>query len=441
MASSLKIVCGNYQFNLNDRVSFFMHQGYYPSVIGIATDAEEKTLTETVTVQLRGAISPNIQSLNRLFEQARRNDPAEDKVYIEYKIAEDEDAWRSRIRDGIVEVMPSVAQDWKRKRVVVDISFERDAWWEGPEQVLPIGNANGGDVARVFNANDGAGSAPNKRINAAHITGNMILGDMPTPVTLEIENLYNKSLGGLWIGLNNTRPNWLSGWSFEAESATGIEPYPVAGASGGAIARGQMSFGQAATILSWDIPDTLISMMRGQRLRMLLRPHFTGAYPNFKYKLRIMAGPAQGVYETDWIRETEAYARHWLDMFDLRMPPWLEGETDLRELTLELMAAPTEAGTWTWAFDDVMLFAQDSFATVDCDVAPGGKVVISGDKGWAETDTGKKYGLRKMVGSLMLKPMRYHLFYFAMHGRNLNQAPIDFLVGVTGKYRPRRRSL
>jgi len=432
MGCSLVFVSGATRLDLNERTGLFLQDGYFPSV-----ETKDKTVTESVKVQLRGSISANLETLNRLFDRARSKDPALEKVFIEYAPNSGDTAWRSRIYDGAVSVGSRVSKELKLGRVNVEIAFERDPFWEGPETILPIGNVNSG---KVFNCNDGTGTAPNKRINSAYVTGNMILGDLPTPAKLTIENLYSENLGHLWIGMNKTRPNWNTGWMLEAESAIGITPVSATGASGGAIAQGTLAFGSAQPILRWAIADTLVSMMRGQRLRMLLRPHYTGAYSAFKYKLRIVEGVTP-LWESDWAIETETYARHWLDMFDFRMPPWLEGETGLAGLTLELWATPISAGTWTWAFDDVMLFAQDGFVNLDTSTVPGGKVIIDGDHGWSEDAAGKKTGLRKMVGELMLTPMQFHLFYFAMHTILMNSAPIDFVVQVSGTYRPRRWTL
>ena len=432
MGCSMIFVSGSTRLDLNERIGLFLQDGYYPSV-----ETKNKTVTESVKVQLRGSISANLESLNRLFDRARSKDPAVEKVYLEYTPNAGETAWRSRIYDGAVSVGRGVSRELKNGRVNVEIAFERDPFWEGPETALPIGNANSG---KVFNCNDGSGTAPNKRINSAYVTANMILGDLPTPVKLTIENLYTENLGHLWIGLNKTRPNWNTGWMLEAESAIGVTPVSMAGASGGAIVQGTLAFGSAQPILRWAISEQLVSMMKGQRLRMLLRPHFSGAYSEFKYKLRIVEGVTP-VWETDWALETQDYARHWLDMFDFRMPPWLEGEANLAGLTLELWATPNRAGTWTWAFDDVMLFAQDGFVSLDTSTVPGGKVIIDGNHGWSEDATGKKTGLRKMVGELMLTPMQFHLFYFAMHTTIMNSAPIDFTVQVSGTYRPRRWTL
>lgn len=431
MGSSLVFVLGTARLDLNERVGLFLESGYYPTV-----DVNAKSVTETVRVQLRGAISANIQQLNRWFEIARSDDPAQEKLYLEYKVSETETAWRSRIYDGAVTLTGELGRQFRRGRVTAEISFERDPFWEGPETALPIGNQNSGTPARVFNCNDGVGTAPNKRINSAQVTANQILGDLATPVKLTIENLYTDPLGYLFIGMNKTRPNWNSGWMLEAESAIGITPVTMSGSSGGAIARGNLTYGQSQAILRWTVADALVTAMRGQRLRMLLRAHSSGSYPNFKYKIKLVSGST--VWESDWVRESALHARSWLDLFEFRMPPWLEGEANLKGLTLELWATPTQAGTWTWAFDDVMLFAEDGFVTVETVVVPGGKLVIEGDKGWSEDAAGKKTGLRKIVGSLMLSPRAFHLFYFAMHGSTADSAPIDFLVSVSGSYRPRR---
>lgn len=433
MGSNLTFVWGAMRLDLNERIGLFMQVGYYPSV-----DVSKKTVTETVKVQLRDPISANIQTLNRLFAIARNKNPAEDKVYVEYKPAEGETAWRSRIYDGAISAGSNLAKEFGRGRVNVEISFERDAFWEGPEEVLPIGNVNGSTTPNVFNCNDRSGFKPNRRVNSAIVTGNLILGDMPTPVKLTMENLYDEALGHLWIGMNNSRPNWISGWMLEAESAIGVTPVTSAIASGGAFVQGQLTYGSAQPILRWAVADSLVSWTRSQRLRMLLRPYYTGQYAAFKYKLRITADGLTPLFETDWIRESQFYARHWLDLFEFRLPPWLEGKENLAGLTLELWATPIQAGTWRWAFDDVMLFPQDGFVNLDTSTEPGGKVIIDGDEGWSEDASGKKWGLRKMVGSLMLKPAALHMFYFAMHGIGIDSAPIDFSLAVSGSYRPRR---
>lgn len=412
-------------------------------LMGFDPGSEPKTTEEVglradiMFVGSREVIEAVVSGINRNLEKARRSqdDYSVEKVYIE---ADTGSGWvRSEIIEGVLDVKTDYYDRLNRNNVKASLLLTRKNWWEGPETALPIGNINNGVV---FNCNDGSGTSPNVRTNAATITANLIEGDLPTPARLEIENQYNKTIGSLWVGMNKTRPNWLSGWMLEAENAIGVTPVSAAGASGGAVAQGQLSYGSAQPILRWALDEALITMMRGQRLRLLLRPYYLGAYSVFKHKLKITSGVTP-VYETDWIRPSAYYARHWLDMFDVRMPPWLEGKTDLAGLTLELWATPTRAGTWTWAFDDLMLFAQDGFVTLDTFTEPGGKVVIDGDQGWSEDAAGKKSGLRKFVGSLELTPMAFHLFYFAFHSSTMNDAPTDFAALVRGFYRPRRLTL
>ncbi|MGI6258751.1 MAG: hypothetical protein ACOYKC_02720 [Anaerolineaceae bacterium] len=433
MATNLTLVSGTTRIDLNDRVSYFLQAGYYPEV-----ELNEDRVTETVKVQLRGDIPAQVQSVNRLFERARSQDPAIEKVYLEYQVQEGETAWRSRIYNGAVTPTSGLAREFSRGRVNVEIAFERDPFWEGPETTLPIGNVNNG---KVFNCNDGSGTAPNMMVNSASVAAGLILGDLPTPVRLELVNNHTKKLSTLWIGMNNTRPDWTTGWMLEAEDALGITPVTATGASGGAIAKGQMTFGGTPQpILRWEITDSMVSSMRGQRVRMLLRAFYLGQYAKFKYKIRIVSG-VTAVYETDWLRVSELYARHWLDLFDFRLPPWLEGESDLSGLVLELWAAPIAQGTWTWAFDDVMLLAQDGLVNLETSTEQGGKVVIDGERGWSEDAAGKKTGLRRMAGSLMLTPGEKHVFFFAMHSVFADDAPIDMSLTVSGSYRPRRLTI
>ena len=54
-------------------------------------------------------------------------------------------------------------------------------------------------------------------------------------------------------------------------------------------------------------------------------------------------------------------------------------------LVLELWAAPIAQGSWTWAFDDMMLFAQDGFVNLETSTEQGGKVVIDGSAAGART--------------------------------------------------------
>ena len=71
MGCSLVFVSGSTRLDLNERTALFLQDGYFPSV-----ETKSKTVTESVKVQLRGPISANLESLNRLFDRARSEDPA-----------------------------------------------------------------------------------------------------------------------------------------------------------------------------------------------------------------------------------------------------------------------------------------------------------------------------------------------------------------------------
>ena len=386
-------------------------------------------------------ISETVASINRLLQQATQSqeDKSVDKVYLEADTGGG--WWRSEIVSGVLDVGSSYYDLLSKGYPDASLLITRKNWWEGAEATLPISNVNSGVV---YNCNDGSGTPPNKRVNVLRIASNAIGGDLQTPCKLTLNNTSEYPLGPLWIGVNNTRDGWgsISGeWTLEAESATGVTPVSDASASGGAYVKGTLNFGQSAAILTWNLSSVLINQLCGQRVKMLMRPHFTGAYSNFKYKVVIKHGTIK-VFETDWVRESELTARHWLDLFDLRLPPWLEGESQLDTLVLELHATPTVAGAWQWAFDDILFLPQDSFVALTAHApAENGAVVVDGDKGYVLDANNKKFGLRKMVGELILKPKVAHTFIFAMHSTYINQAPINMTLSVTGKYRPRRLTL
>jgi hypothetical protein len=442
----LNLISGSTTIALNDRTSRFLHSGYFPQV-----KVGSGKVTETVKLQARGDLGTIVQGLNRIFEKARSGNPSADKVYLQCKLNESASLRRARIYNGAVNLTNAVGAEIKKGRVTLDVSWERDPFWEGDEVSVPLSNANGTQVTTplpVFNTNDKVGTAPAKRVNHVDIIPDIIVGDLPSPAKIKVQNACASTMGHLWAGMNNTRSLYpadsvIPYWQLEAESAIGVTPTASSAASGGYFVQGTMNYGVENVILKWDVSDTLINLIRGQRLRMLLRPWYTGAYWEFKYKLKITFG-ATSLFETDWIRESAEYARSWLEMFDFRLPPWLEGQQLLSGLRLELWATPTRSGTWTWAFDDVMVIPQDGFVTLDTVVPTSGFVMLDGIEGqnWAQGTDGLKFGLRKCVGSLFwLRPTEFHRLFFLWHGIIMNDADIEAEMKVQISYRPRYASL
>ncbi len=442
----LNLISGSTTIALNDRTSRFLHSGYFPQV-----KVGSGRVTETVKLQARGDLGTIVQGLNRIFEKARSENFSADKVYLQCKLSESAAMRRSRIYNGAVNLTNAVGSEIKKGRVTLEISWERDPFWEGEEVSVPLSNGNGTQVTTplpVFNTNDKVGTAPATRVNHADILADVIVGDLPSPAKIKVLNACISTMGHLWVGMNNTRhilPEFrsLTYWQLEAESAVGVTPTASSVASGGYFVQGTLNYGVENVILKWNVSDVLIGLIRGQRLRMLLRPWYTSAYSEFKYKLKI-THVGSTLFETDWIRESAEYARSWLEMFDFRMPPWLEGQQLLSGLQLELWATPTRSGTWTWAFDDVMVIPQDGFLTLDTVVPTNGFVMLDGIEGqnWAQGTDGLKYGLRKCVGSLFwLKPGEFHRLFFLWHGNIMDDADIEAEMRVQISYRPRYSSL
>jgi hypothetical protein len=440
--SKLTITYGATTINLNDRVNHILMEGYFPEV---TTDLEEH-VSETCKVQLRGNVSDLVRAINRAFTLARSSNESLNHVYINYAPGDSEAPWRSRIYDGAVIVDKSLGRAYPRSRLAVDISFERDPFWEGPEESIPLSNLNGTNQTgslNVFSCNDLTGTAPSRLCNYMDIAAGVIKGDLETPIKLELKNLYPQALGTVWVGLNKTNPA-TARWLYEAESANGVTATTATGASGGKIVKGTATDASPLASLTWTLSAAELSAFAGQRVRFLARTHYMGAYSVFRYKLLLRSANIT-LFETDFIRESEEYARAWLELFDLRLPPWLEGLSNLLSIDMTLQMQLARAGSWPWAIDDIMLIPADSFIQVLSFVNQNERLVLDGIKGNYYKDNGAgigRIGARKVIGGpLMLSPGLAQRLYLIQHGVQMDMAAPGMVVSAAAKYRPRRMSL
>ena len=145
MTLALRITDGTTTVMLSSTNMVTIH--YLPQV------SSQKDITETAEIIFTTSIAlerADINSLNRLFEQARRYQDLRigSAVYVEYKLVDtDADYYRSEIKDG---------------RIVLDIGrqasiiWTREAFWEGPETQIPLTGIQGTDVITgltIYNPN------------------------------------------------------------------------------------------------------------------------------------------------------------------------------------------------------------------------------------------------------------------------------------------------
>ena len=145
MTLALRITDGTTTVMLSSTNMVTIH--YLPQV------SSQKDITETAEIIFTTSIAlerADINSLNRLFEQARRYQLLRigSAVYVEYKLVDtDADYYRSEIKDGRI-----VLEIGRRASII----WTREAFWEGPETQIPLTGIQGTDVITgltIYNPN------------------------------------------------------------------------------------------------------------------------------------------------------------------------------------------------------------------------------------------------------------------------------------------------
>jgi len=340
MGSSLVFVSGSTRIDLNERTGLFLQAGYYPAV-----DVRAKTVTESVKVQLRGPISANIQQLDRWFEIARSNDPTMEKIYLEYKVAEGATVWRSRIYDGAVVVSSAISREYHQGRVNVEISFERDSFWEGAETQIPLTNENGTNNTTgltIYNTNDGVGVAPDVRVNYVGISGANVLGSIPAPPRIEITNTYSSGtarLSDVWIGRSIDDTTNPFQWFIPHEVTTNTT----------ASTEQQISL--------TELDTNFLKGTKGGHYRIFSKMHY--GYQDLRLNVALYFPASVALTPMQKAPEVVQNYGHVVDLGTLQIPPWLPGISDQAPVGLRL--GGRRAGGFNQTFFDFFLFPANAF--------------------------------------------------------------------------------
>lgn len=432
-------------WNLNNRSDTFLLD---PVVLETPTN-QVNPVTDTFTVQLRSAsgssIRQKITAYNQLFEQARQNPSGVNGVYLNLGMDGDTAAWRTRVLDGAMVFDEKLTRGLKTTRVNVEIAFTHLPFWEGPETALPLSNLNGTNLTagiNVLNTNDLAGTAPNIRCNYIDIAAASVAGELPTPIKLQLTNRYAYSLGAGWIGLNTTNPTTCR-WLYEAEASSGVTPVSEAYASGGYIVKGQINDTSATKLLDWAITAAEMAAFAGQMVRFCIRSLENMDYKMLKYKIKLISGTTT-LFESDWAKPAEDEDYAWLDLFDLRLPPWLVGLDKLGPINLQLFAKAIIPGNWAWGFDDLMLLPADSFLHFKTVANVNFRITLDGIDGMnylSDSSGNNRVGLQEYRGQLFLQPGKANRLYLLAHDIEANKALTYYKTEVVAWYRPRRLTI
>lgn len=442
--------------DLNDRVECVLLNEFIPNA-----PTENKTVTDQCQVQLRGVAGrAKIQTLNRLFQTAREHPHSGLGVYLCFAISQTEPVYQSRLVDGKIDIDKGYSQGYKTGKLNMTIAFEHDPYWEGPEEIIPLSNPNGTNVMtglKVFSCNDLIGTQPNKRCNYVDIPAGAINGEIPAPIKLIIKNTTNSSgnnhdcINFVWIGENFTNPGTAK-WHFEGEAASSGEGSNVSWslASGGAYRSGSIPAGIYSsavytTLGTWPLSAADLSAYAGQRVKLILATSVNASASSFDLLFQV----AVGEFESDWVAPNRNYSLGLIELFDFRLPSYLEGVQDLKDQVLSLRARNTRDDQVTaWGIDFFALFPADGWiwaAGVGDSLITNHNLVLDGSRhlNYVADPTSKgKVGLHLAVGdSLSLHPGKAHRFYFLFHNNYSFEFWPNMNAVVSASYRPRRRSI
>lgn len=197
------------------RYDIRMPSSYVGDVQRASVDGQEvfaqsyRNVTEEAELYVEGTpteIAAVIQKLNRLWQRARRSQPEVDRiespVYIECMTENDSpDWWRSEIVSVGQDLEPSALDMYiSQGKVVFTVSFTRKYYWEGYRRSALLyqpGVAKSDQGLTVNTVYD-----TNPRYDFVDMDNSDIVGDLPAPAEIEMENTYNNAdrNANMWVG-------------------------------------------------------------------------------------------------------------------------------------------------------------------------------------------------------------------------------------------------
>lgn len=236
-----------------------------------------QNVTDSAEVILEGtntAIRAAGNAINIMLQNARNGQRA---VYAEYD-PHNGTPWRMRIYTGRV-IWPTNPNrrrlDAATNTVAIQVVWERTPYLEGPEAELPISAyqqtaATGGRTVRNHNTATFG--------NWVQVANNLIGGDLPAPVRLELQNTSGSDLWyrNFYFSVNAySTPATFTHFIQGEARRTGLGTIQGLGsASGGQYVQATFT---SSYYLMWDLAAALVQVAAGRRFKLLAR--FAGFGP------------------------------------------------------------------------------------------------------------------------------------------------------------------
>lgn len=395
----------------------------------------------------------NIQAVNNLLAQARnyQNSETGARVYVEFDPGASGTTYRSLVKGGSVHPDPEMIKNkyFNHKNLIMDIEWIRQPFWEGPLTQIPLTNSsatNNTTGITITNSYDSTAQ------NYVDIDDAAVIGDLPAPVKIQMENTKSGAAGTteiyIWHNVYSTPPSFNP--ILEGEDAYGST---VTDSGADATSSSDLYTTLAWTALvetviaEWTISSALATNAAGGRFAVLAR--WRGAFPYTNAWIRCELNTSTGVVL--WLGNlTLISSTRELALLDvIRLPPYLFGQASIKEIALQLRGYRNQSGTHSITLDYLQL-------------SP-----ISGDAGWRRflslaagiayqeffvqddtdnfiyrIDTGSKLisEFSSFGGPILLVPGKDQRLYFNSCD-SAGAAKVDQTWKIKAWYRPRRNAL
>ena len=425
-------------------------------------DPETPTISETCNIRLKdGSVAANLdelRTLRKLCKQAKdaQVDANLGRVYLTFTEASGGTAYRSELKQAVTPWDLSTLDypHWTGDTQFATMSWERANYWEGPEAQLALTNPNGTantSGLRVYNCNDGTVvDSTYYQHNYVDVAGTAIAGELPSPTRLEMTNLHTETgdykLAYLWIGQNWTNPSTFTHY-YEFVAGTAVADGDM---GGGYFQQIGLNSGSEADIDTWTISAAQMAAAAGKYYKFIIHT-WTAApivHTSLRYRVRLEYN-SWPIWESGYLSLDSSFGTSIRDLLAFKLPPWLNGLSNLGALDLVLRGYQASGVHKTVHLDYMQLLPLDGFRYIQAISTAGAgtneRIVDDGIERYTYQDDGSgsdKRGFYATTGrAIHLYPGKNQRLYFMMHSTLLNESKVSRKISVKLYYRPRRLSL
>ncbi len=330
---------------------------------GDITASSLRNVTEDIQVTVVGSTTDGvkwvIESLETEFLMAEKynKDRTGYRLWLQFDC--DTGAWyRSEILSGQV-ILPDedlLRGQWLSKKVELTLRITRRFFWEmeSPREIaLMVPGVTTAYVTGGATVGMNYPSPTRRPVVLLQSSGaNGVVGILPTPAIITIENSFNTTDGttDIYVGLNAW--NYPASWShwFEGETAdtiAGTESTAADTHSSNAVYQPATWGGTENSIFVWNITSTQASYFRGGWYRV--QGSVWASTTGVKVKASLRWDTDTQLTElaaTPWITLNTAAAGNFHDFGVMQFPPWLAGQNNLDGFAMCLRAtAPVTNAT------------------------------------------------------------------------------------------------